>query len=283
MYSALALDSPQERGVTRRIVPGALGELALSARSRVESGEGAPPDAQASRATLAELCRTQERFHLWGEDLLLNLQLPEEALSLVLDRVSRGDRTLETGCGYSTVAFALARARHTVVSPNRAEHERIRAWCAGRGVPTETVEFIVARSQDALPAMSGSLDFVLIDGAHALPIPLIDWYYTATRLRVGGLLMVDDTHIRSGQILRDFLRAESPRWRVVSELPRTALFEKVGEEVITDEDWWGQPYGATARRIPGDPVWPYLRGRIRLRSRLRAAAGRLHSRLDRGG
>lgn len=217
-------------------------------------------------------------FHGWASDVFMNWQLGREALALILERVGAGDRTLETGCGYSTVAFALAGANHTVVSPVALEHDRIRAWCAANGVSTEAVTFVVEHSQNALPQLDGGpLDFVLIDGAHAFPLPFVDWYYTATRLRVGGLVMVDDTQLKTGEILRDFLRAESARWRGVSDLPMTAVFEKLSGDIIPEQDWCGQPYCARPRPGPWPGLWPVLRSRVRLRTRLRAAARRLRS------
>jgi hypothetical protein len=48
------------------------------------------------------------------------------------------------------------------------------------------------------------LDIVLIDGAHAFPFPFLDWYFTASALKAGGLLVIDDVQIATGTILADF-------------------------------------------------------------------------------
>lgn len=136
---------------------------------------------------------------------------------------------------------------------------------------------ILGHSQAVLPAQEEeALDFVLIDGAHAFPLPLIDWYYTARRLRLGGLMMVDDTHIRSGKILTDFLESEVDRWRLAERRPSLAMFEKVGEPTIPAGDWPEQPYSAHPVRVPGigPSALGRLRGAARLRSRLRKALSR---------
>ena len=234
------------------------------------------PEATAKHEILDELCRSGVRFHGGSGDALMNWQLGADALALLLDSVRPGDRTLETGCGYSTVAFALAGANHTVVSPAQREHERIREWCAAHGVSTRAVTFVVGHYEDCLPNLGdGPLDFALIDGADAFPIPFLDWYYAAARLRTGGLVMVDDTHLLTGEILRDFLASESSRWRRVRELPTTAVFERLGSDLIPHQDWCGQPYCARPGRLPpGAPLRARLRHRIRLRTRLRALAGR---------
>ncbi|MDQ3571562.1 MAG: class I SAM-dependent methyltransferase [Actinomycetota bacterium] len=181
------------------------------------------------------------------------------------------------------MVFALAEARHTVVSPATVEHDRIRDFCDEHDVSLANVTFIVGASQDILPTLPPNpLDLVLIDGGHAFPMPFIDWYYSAIRLRVGGCLLLDDTHIRTGEILREFLLSDTERWRLVSEVLASAMFEKADAEVIPLQDWLGQPYCAKVRHVPGvspPSAWQRLRNRVRLRSRLREAFG--SGRLDR--
>ncbi len=70
------------------------------------------------------------------------------------------------------------------------------------------------------------LDLVLIDGSHGFPVPLIDWFYTADRLKVGGLLVLDDTQLWSVHILKQFLLLE-PEWQIEQDFwPRSAVFRK---------------------------------------------------------
>jgi predicted O-methyltransferase YrrM len=84
-------------------------------------------------------------------------------------------RTLETGCGYSTIIFALKGMRHTVISPIFEEHQRIGEWCDANEIDLSNVEFKLGRSEDLLPALKPEpLDLVLIDGWHAFPAPFLD-------------------------------------------------------------------------------------------------------------
>lgn len=202
----------------------------------------------ATQGVLEELSRHRPRLH--GREGGRSYGISREVLRYMAGIVREGSHSLETGCGLSTILFAASRSHHITISPEAGEHERVRAWCGEHGVPVDRVQFIAGDSRQVLPALKlEPLDLVLIDGCHAMPSPLIDWYYTAGSLKVGGIVIVDDTHIRSGGILRDFLAAESGRWALRREFRSTAVFEKLCEEVI-DGIWWGlQPYCARTRRF----------------------------------
>src|SRR5688572_4956497 len=132
-----------------------------------------------AESILQKLLRERPSFHGVGETVT-SWQLDDQVLCWLFDNVREGWATLETGCGYSTVAFAAKGARHTVVSPSPREHERIQAWCADQGISTEHLTFIADGSQRVLPALKPDpLDPALIDGCHAVPYPMIDWFYVA--------------------------------------------------------------------------------------------------------
>jgi hypothetical protein len=152
-----------------------------------------------------------------------------------------GARTLETGAGMSTVCFAVAGARHTCVVPDPLEVERIRTHCAREGVSTGNVDFVVEESERALPRLAlADLDLVLVDGRHGFPTPMLDWFYAARMLRVGGFAVLDDTQLWSVRVLRDFLAAE-PAWRLERELSRSVVFEKTAA-ASQGTEWFAQPY-----------------------------------------
>jgi predicted O-methyltransferase YrrM len=232
------------------------------------------------RALLDELATSGARFHGWAPDIEVSWGLNEPALDLLVELVEPGQRTLETGVGFSTVVFGALGATHTVVSPAAFEHDRVREWCAARDVDLAAVTFVAAASQDVLPALEPTpLDLVLIDGDHAFPAPFIDFWYAGGRLVPGGLLVVDDTHLRACRVLADFLHAEAGRWRVHRELATTTVFERLDGPLVPPEGWSHQPWGATP--LPYGPprsAWSKVRDAVRLRTRLRAAAGRLRSR-----
>ncbi len=66
-------------------------------------------------------------------------------LRWLADHIRPGFRTLETGCGYSTIVFALWGCWHDVISPWPEEHERISDWCWTHGASSETVTYVPDR------------------------------------------------------------------------------------------------------------------------------------------
>lgn len=87
-------------------------------------------------------------------------------------------------------------------------------WMQENKVKTSGNEFFPQYSQRVLPEITGNnklekaLDMMLIDGGHAFPSPSIDWYYLADTVKEGGYLVVDDTQLITGEILKDFLCME---------------------------------------------------------------------------
>ncbi len=162
-----------------------------------------------------------------------NYAITEAVLRWIFKNLEPGSVTLETGCGYSTIIFALLSACHKVISPFPLEHERIKKWCEDHGIPVGNIEFIAAISQDVIPSLfpprktERDLDMVLIDGCHAFPAPFIDWYYTADHIKAGGYLIVDDTQLITGSILRNFLRAEKDRWAWITDIGKTVIFQRL--------------------------------------------------------
>ncbi len=175
------------------------------------------------------------KFH-WGGNHTFHIAL---AVAKFLERsLSPGMRTLETGAGLSTILFAMKRCQHICVTPSEDEVARIHEYLKSNGIPSEQLTFVVGKSQDILPTLKlEALDVVLVDGQHAFPVPFIDWYFTQRWLRVGGTLVVDDTQLWTGRVLRDFLLEES-EWELLQDFfGRAACFRKVKE--TADPRWWG--------------------------------------------
>jgi hypothetical protein len=119
--------------------------------------------------------------------------------------------------------------------------ERVRSFFRAEGISLDKMNFAVGRSELVLPGLDlHDLDLFLIDGRHGFPTPFIDWFYGAAALRVGGLMIVDDTQLRTGALLVDFLTAD-PCWRTAQLFEKTAVFEKVVEGVhdaeFNDQPW----------------------------------------------
>lgn len=180
-------------------------------------------------------------IHGEGADII-TYGLHEAALRFIEAQVGPQSRTLETGSGFSTLTFAARGANHTVVVPNAFEVDRIREYAQAHDIALDSVTFVTEPSERALPGMTlESLDLVLIDGSHSFPQTFIDWFYTAPALKIGGWLLVDDIHIWTGRVLRDFLAAE-PEWQLVDELAgRIATFRKTRES-DPDRVWFEQRY-----------------------------------------
>jgi methyltransferase family protein len=192
--------------------------------------------------TLDDLLREQPKFIAIGPAELEYEGLSPEVLRFIEAHVSSESATLETGSGVSTVLFAMKHTRHIAITPDANEVERVTTYCRQHKLDTNRVEFVVDSSEHALPRLAiPALDLVVIDGRHGFPAPFIDWYYTASSLKFGGLLVVDDTWTFACQILRDFL-TEAPEWQMVCDFaPRAAIFKKVAEGSHAQE-WVDQPY-----------------------------------------
>jgi predicted O-methyltransferase YrrM len=167
--------------------------------------------------------------------------LARDTLLFLEQRVTSGSRTLETGAGLSTLLFAYKSAVHTCVTPWELEALQIRRHCAQHGVSIEQLTFAVGPSDKVLPGLlnSGRLDLVLIDGGHGFPFPFLDWVYCAPRLSIGGIIVIDDTHLWTGAVLRDFLLLDSD-WKLEASFDHSAAFRKVKE--FRPKEWNEQQY-----------------------------------------
>jgi predicted O-methyltransferase YrrM len=167
--------------------------------------------------------------------------IQRDTLRFLDQHVSNGSRTLETGSGLSTLLFAYKSALHTCVTPWKLESLRIKRHCSEYGIPTEGLIFAIGSSDEILPKLldSGPLDLVLIDGGHGFPMPFVDWLYCAARLIIGGILVIDDTQLWTGAVLRDFLLLES-EWKLEASFAYGAAFRKIGE--FRNKEWNEQRY-----------------------------------------
>lgn len=208
------------------------------------------------------LKRENPAFH--GPGGKYHWSLSDDVLQWLFETVAEGQRTLETGCGYSTLIFALKGAEHTVISPVAEEHQRIRSWGEAHGVDFSKVRFVAAKSEDVLPKLGPEpLDIVLIDGWHAFPAPFIDWFFTCSKLAVGGRMIVDDTQILACRVLRDFLEKEAGRWSLECRFNRTDIFRKLQEQMF-EGDWREQPWGEMPVLSLRDRFHLHMRPRLAL-------------------
>jgi predicted O-methyltransferase YrrM len=158
------------------------------------------------------------------------------------ESVERGSRTLETGCGISTVLLTAWGATHSCVVASGSEVEVVKAYLDERDIDRTLLTFVQGPSEELLPLLRPRLlDAVFIDGSHGFPAPIIDWFYAARWLRQGGVLVVDDMNLPSVSTLGWFLKRD-PRWERVTEWPATwAGFVRRGSGDLA-EDWEAQPF-----------------------------------------
>lgn len=189
----------------------------------------------------------------WGID--------RNVATFMYDFVNPDSRTLETGSGISTLVFALKGAKHVAITPNGTEVVAIKEYAEKMKIDMSGITFIVENSEKYLPNCNiADLDLVLIDGKHAFPWPMLDWFYTADRLKKGGLMIIDDVKLSPVAILREFM-IEDPRWRLYRSFGnRTAVFEKVADSAH-DVTWHMQPY--VFRRMPKKGIIQKAIGRLR--------------------
>ena len=134
----------------------------------------------------------------------------DDVLRFIAETV-RGDWvTLETGGGRSTCVFAATAKTHYCINPDMTANDLVRAFLTQHGQMKAELHFLARPSDQALPELSKDVlvDLAYVDGNHSFPIPIIDWHYMDVHLRQGGLLLVDDTQIRSVGILTEYLAAE---------------------------------------------------------------------------
>jgi predicted O-methyltransferase YrrM len=193
------------------------------------------PEAEKSRL------RSPESRSNWG--------VSPEFSRYLLNSIRPGMTTIETGSGVSTLIFAQSGAIHTAVSPHDDEVSEIEKYARSIGIDLSQVRLVNQPSEVYLPTIKGDLDIVFIDGKHAFPWPILDWYYTADKLRPGGLMMLDDTQLRSVAVLCGFLIEDKPRWRLECEVGRTTIFRKL-KDPIGDVGWYEQPWAALWNSTP---------------------------------
>jgi precorrin-6B methylase 2 len=155
-----------------------------------------------------------------------------------------GTRTLETGCGASTVVFAAQGAYHTAISLDAEEHERVRNYLKEIGVDDSRLVSIVGWSDLVLPDLCKEriLDVAFIDGAHGFPYPTVDWHYLTRALKVGGKLVIDDIPIPSVACVFRFMRSD-PRWLLEAIVEnRAAVFTLIHEPPPEMTDSNVQPF-----------------------------------------
>lgn len=187
---------------------------------------------------MTETASTAARLHAGGAAAW---DASDAVLAYLERTLQSGWRTLETGAGRSTLLFAQKGCLHHAVTPSGSEIAAIQTSAEAEGVDLSAVSFHKGFSQDVLPRLeAGEFDLVFIDGGHGFPIPAVDFQFLAPRLAVGGLLLIDDVDLWTGDMIVQVLRRDAG-WRFDGKLKgRTAVFRKLQPYVA--HEWTKQPY-----------------------------------------
>jgi hypothetical protein len=180
-----------------------------------ESDEGGTPpcptEAYIYMDIVDRLLQDRPIFHDRGTN---RWDAPPDTLRAIQETVQVGNRTLETGCGASTVVFIAQGAHHTAIAPHADEHEQVRDYLKKIDIDSSGLTSIVGSSDLILPDLCRDrfLDAALIDGAHAFPYPAVDWHYITSALKIGGKLFIDDIPIPAVADVFRFMESD-PNWR----------------------------------------------------------------------
>jgi hypothetical protein len=232
-----------------RDTPKSTNDCNLDTPMEITSRDRADSLAVTLSTELQTLLAAQPKLHKDRHGELVSYQASEEVLSFIDRHVTENSRTLETGAGISTILFALKGSEHICVVPSQGQIDRIKHYCQGHQISSNKIDFQLHNSEVILPILNPQdLDLILIDGCHGFPIPFIDWFYATSHLKKDGILIIDDTQIWTGAVLKEYLLSE-PEWELVQDIaPRASIFRKLEAKIRTKE-WDEQPYVMLADSI----------------------------------
>jgi len=176
-------------------------------------------------SVLEEIIRTGHVRSAAGELIPLHSNVTPEVGFFLQGIVAEIGATvsLEVGLAYGVSALFIcdglqrsAQTRHFVIDPSQfklSELNRAGGDPAGRGSwegiglenlkragYQEIIEFLEQPSHLALPSLEArgvKVDFAFIDGWHTFDQALLDFFYADRLLRVGGVVVLDDTDFKS--------------------------------------------------------------------------------------
>lgn len=194
------------------------------------------------REVLKEILQVQAVLHGAGT-------MSGEALTAIARHASsrRIRRSVETGCGATTLLLSHLSDRHTVfaldIGGSVANVRRSPLLREG------AVSFVEGPSQRMLPQhhFDEKLQLAVIDGPHAYPFPDLEYYFLYPHLETGALLVLDDIHIRSINNLFQFLRRDE-MFRLDDVVRTTAFFTRTEAPTFDPigDGWREQGYNARA-------------------------------------
>ena len=159
-----------------------------------------------------------------------------DCYKFLADNITPETVSLETGLGVSTALLAQG-ASHTCIVPWQGEADALVAYMERTGQDVSHVDFLIGPSDLVLPTLDfmWPLDIYFIDGCHGFPSPIIDWYYGASWLRKGGLLILDDADLPAVHVLAEFFLWPDPRWTHIAGGPTWVAYRRESEGGLGEE------------------------------------------------
>ena len=102
-----------------------------------------------------------------------------------------------------------------------------------------SISSLAARSTPCPRSRSKCSSLRLLTG-YGFPAPIIDWFYIADLLKVGGILVIDDLQIWTCEILAEFLSSEEDSISL-ERMSRSVAFRKNGD-TAQHKDWVNQRF-----------------------------------------
>jgi predicted O-methyltransferase YrrM len=148
-------------------------------------------------------------------------------------------RSLETGIGFSTAIFASFGWKHIGISPVEEEIQNFKKFLRYMKKNTYTKpKLICDNSFEVFKKLKFNykFDFILIDGNHAFPHVMLDFFYTSQMLKIGGFLALDDINLPGPKIVLDYALTR-PYWSVWDQGEKWVILQLVAECRVATEDW----------------------------------------------
>ena len=224
---------------------------ALAALLGIPEGAGDMPQVQATDPPQPPPVLWMDRFEAWEggpENHVGGVFGTETLRRLEAILPARMERSVETGCGKSTILFSNLSDRHKVFALDDREWGGKSSVEFFFGCPLsrpDRVEFVFGPTQKTLPVHESHApyDLIMLDGPHGYPFPELEYLSLYPHLKQGGFLIVDDVHCPTIGRLADFL-AEDEMFEFIALLEATAVFRRTDAPTFDPcgDGWWAQRY-----------------------------------------
>jgi FkbM family methyltransferase len=163
--------------------------------------------------------------------------------------VGKTIRSIETGCGSTTILFSNFSTKHTVYADNNtSENPSLKAVIVGCPLcKPETIEWFFGPTEKTLVDLDtlDDVDIILLNGRHGFPIPDFEYHNLIRSLKVGGMLILSGVDIPTVKNLFDFISQERGI-RTHGLSSTTAFFQRFDTTYVEPKkyEWWLQAYNA---------------------------------------